>query len=283
MAKKGMALLDSVTGKVDTTETLVSCNTAHATFKSPSGSNASPYHAFGYMISPVAAKAATQLATTQEYGTANVARQAHVFVVCSGAGTATGGAGAVTLTVTGTTLGVDGTRATGQTETLIADITAATANKFVMSTAKFIGAVTFTLAVGATGHTAYALTFNYGFVSAFEFWGKKVTIQNFQVTGRAGATDTAYDCELLFIKNGATDWTYSADAFSPGPTALKKWSTLFSTERNIQSGERFGVQCDGLTQAVDGSAHEGVIVRITTGQNNAVESSDYRIRYRIDA
>lgn len=282
MAKLGNVLLDATTGKVAQAECLIQCNTAAATFKSPTGSSGT-FHAFGFFIAPAAAKIATQASPSQTLGTANVAYGAHAFIVASGPGAASGGAGAVTLKITGTSITMAGVRTAGDTEIIVADITAAVANKFIMSQKYWIGQVTFTLDPGGTGHTAYNLSFNYGFIKHFECWEKKSTIKNFEITGRAGANDTGFNVEVIYIKPNATDWTYSAAAFVPGPTPFLKWSTDMSTEKNLANGERFAWSRYNLSQAVDGTIEEGVVVRITTSVNNAVESSDLRLRYSVDA
>jgi hypothetical protein len=257
-------------------------NNIHATFKSPA--SAGVFHAMGFYEAPAAHAVLNQGATTQTMGSANNAYQAHAFIVASTAGTASGGAGAVTLVISGTSVSSSGTRTASDTEVIVPDITALSTNTYIESTKMWVGTVTYTLTVGATGHTAYALTFNYGLTSAMHFGEKNVTIRQFEATGRAGQTDTGFNIQLL--KHSKTGWTYSAAAFVAGGTVLLNMNTDFSTEKTITSGKRFHYHRKGLITAINGGAtatltdpNEGVVVRITTSQNSSVDTMDMRIFY----
>lgn len=248
---------------------------AHATFKSPAGASGR-FHCFGYYFAPAASKAATQAAATQTHGTANVAYGAKAFLVAAGAGTASGGTtGVGKITVSGTSVSDTGVRVQGDTEIIVPDTSVLTANQYVESTKYWVGQVTFTL--GQTGdRTAYALTFNYGFAKYFEFSERNVVIHRFEATGRAGAADTGFNIELL--RHDGTGWTYSASAFIPGGTVIASMATDYGPEKNLANGERFAWERYNVDAAVDGTlGNTGIVVRITTGANNAVESMDCRI------
>jgi hypothetical protein len=262
---------------------LLARNHIHSTFKSPAGAKGT-YHSFGYYQAPVADANLNQGSATVVLGTANGAYGAHAFLVAKQAGTVSGGTnGTATITLTGTTVTSAGVRAATQSEVIVADITALSANVYIESTKMWIGQVTYTLA--ATGdRTTFALDFNYGFVSACHFWEKKVTIRQFEVTGRAAVTDTAFNVQLL--KHSATGWTYNATAFVAGGTVLFDMASTYSTESSLISGERFHFHRKGLTTVINGAAvatltapNEGVVARITTGQNGSVDTCDIRILY----
>jgi hypothetical protein len=251
---------------------------AHAAFKSPTGSTGI-FHAFGYYKAPAGAKAFSQAATTQVYGTANGAYGAKAFVVTAAAGTASGGTtGTAKITVTGTSVSDEGVRTASDSEILLADVTAATANGYYETAKYWIGQVTFTIAATDDRDT-FALDANYGFAKYYEFGESKVIINKFEMTGRAGGNDTGFDVQLL--KHDGTGWTYSAAAFVPGGTVICSMATDYNTEKNLVSGDRFGYERYHLNTEIDGTVTmRGAVCRITTGANNAVESSDLRMEFK---
>jgi hypothetical protein len=208
----------------------------------------------------------------------NVPYAAHAFLVASGAGSAAGGSGAVTVTVTGTKIDDAGTRTPAYTETLVDDITALSANEYVEGS-KFIGQVTYTLEVGATGHTTYSLDFNYGFCKYEDFGNRNFTLTDFEVVGIAGANDAGVDIELLHHKTAG--WTYHATAFVAGTTPITDFVTVNSTESDLDSGLPFAFKRAGLATPIAGAASEGTLVRLTTAVNNAVENATVHIGARV--
>lgn len=255
------------------------------TFKSyflntPAGSSGT-FYAAGYYNAPAADANLTQAGATQTLGEANVPYAAHVFVVAGDAGTATGGTGAVTITVTGTTINDAGTRAESQTVTLVSDITTMATDGYYETTEKWIGQVTITLEVGATGHTAYAADFNYGFAKYEDFGNRSFTVKDFEVVGLAGATDGAFNCQLIHHKS--TGWTYDATAFVPGTGAITgtDFATVNSTESDLDASLPFAFKRANLSTVVDGTGLEGLIIKVVTGQNNAVEFLDAHIGVNI--
>jgi hypothetical protein len=254
----------------------------HATFKSPT-STSGLFHAFGFMQAPAASVNLTQASTTQTYGTTNNPYQAHAFVVASAAGTASGGStGTAKITITGTSFNATtGARTGADSEIIVADVTTASTNKYYESAKTWLGQITYTIAT--TGdRTTFAFRFNYGFISAEHFVEKSITINQFEVTGRGGNTDAGFNVQLTKTTLAGTGWTYSAAAFVPGGTVLWDMATEFVTERAVASGIRFHFHRKGLTTVINGLADEGVIARITTTQNNAVESCDLRIFYTLN-
>lgn len=248
---------------------------AHATFKSPSASSGN-FHAFGFYEAPAADANLTQLSATQTLGSANNVYMAHVFIVAASGGTVGGtGTGTAKITITGTSITIAGVRTPADSEVLVADITALITNQYVESTKMWAGTVTLTLAP-TVDRSEYAVDFNYGYASAHHFFEHTVQIKQFECTGRAGATDTGFNIQLL--KHSSVGWIYHATAFVPGGTVLFDMNTDLNTEKNITSGKRFHYHRKNLTNVIVGSI-EGVVVRIITGQNNAVESMDMRLNF----
>lgn len=280
----GLRILDA---KINEFNNLNNSDVVHATFKSPAATTGT-FHTFGFYEAPAAHKVLTNAATTQTLGTANNAYTAHAFLVSKDTPAAPSGGttGTAKITVTGTSITDNGVRQAGDSEILVADITTLTANKYVQTVKTWIGQVTFTIA--ATGnHTVFSATCNYGYAAPYIFGERKVEIYSFEATGRGGAADAGFNVELL--KHSTTGWVYSAAAFIPGGTVICAMATDLITEKEIASGKRFKYFRDDLDYEIDGTYNgenygshtdsEGVVVRITTSQNNAVESSDFRINY----
>jgi hypothetical protein len=253
-----------------------------ATFKSPP-SLFGRYHAFGFYEAPAAASARNQGALTQTLGSANNAYESHVFVVASGAGTASGGTNGVPrLTITGTSFSATtGTRTASDSEVIVSDCTTATTNKYYESAKTWLGQVVLTLS--QTGdRTTYAFTFNYGLASVTHFAERSVTLNQVEMTGRAGNADTGFNVQFLLHTPAGAGWAYSAAAFVPGGTVLWNMDADFVTEKNLVNGVRFHYHRKGLTQIINGAADEGFVARITTGSENSVESSDLRVFYTVN-
>jgi hypothetical protein len=151
-------------------------------FQSFSGSSGTNWAAGFYEL--VAADLnLTQAAATGTVGAANVPYGAHAILVASGAGAASGGAtGTADITISGTSVTEAGVRTTSDTEVLVADVTAMSANEYFESTKLWIGQVTYTIA--ATGdHTTFSADFNVGLVN-YEKWGDQdVVLTGFEASG----------------------------------------------------------------------------------------------------
>ena len=233
------------------------------------------YYVGGYYNAPAAETDLNDGSTTQTLGAADVPYGAHAFFVAKAAGTASGGStGTAKITVSGTSITDAGTRNASGTEIIVADVTAMTTNKYYETALKWIGQVTYTIA--ATGdHTTFTGLGNYGFAKYEDFGNRSFTVTDFEVVGTAGAADAGLDIELLHHKD--TGWTYHATAFVAGTTALAKFSTDYSTESDLDSGLPFAYKRASMSTSVAGSGSEGTLVRLTTGQNNAVENATAHI------
>lgn len=234
------------------------------------------YYTHGYYVAPLTSVALTQASPTQNYGDTNQPYGAHAFLVASGAGAASGGTGAVRIRVSGTSINDLAVRTAGDSEVIVADITTMSLNAYYETTKKWIGAITYTLenAPGST-QTTFNATFNYGLAKYEDYGNRDFTVTDFEVVGRAGASDTGFDIELLHHK--ATGWTYHATAFLPGDTPICKMSTDYVTERQLTNNGRFAYKRAGLSTVVNGDTLEGIVVRITTTSNNAVDNAAVHI------
>ena len=225
----------------------------------------------GFYEAPVTDANLTQASTTVTYGTANRATAAHAFLVAAAAGSVN--TGSCSIVVSGTSITGAGVRATGDSETIVADITAMTTNAYYETTKKWLGQITYTLT--PSGATTYSADFNYGFAKYEDFGNVNFTVREFEATGYAGANDDDFDIQLCHHKS--TGWTYHATAFVAGPAAIVTLSTDYSTDDQLDSGQHFAYKRTGLSTFVSGSGSEGIIVRIVTTANNSLEYADIHV------
>lgn len=247
-------------------------NSSFKSYSQLSHSGFGSYFAAGYYDAPLTDANLSQASLTQTYGTANAPYASHAFIVAGGAGVVD--TGVVGLKVLGTRIQDDGTRTTSYEEVLSADITTLATDQYVEA-AKFIGQVTFQLYVVSGTPTAYTLDFNYGFAKYEDFGNRKFTLQDFEIVGECGATNVLFNVGIMHHKH--TGWTYSAAAFVPGTGYLYDMSTDHQTEADPVSGDYYAYKRAGLTDIIDGSNSEGVLIRAITGANNQIEIQDCHI------
>ncbi|MDD5412551.1 MAG: hypothetical protein PHF31_14265 [Methylobacter sp.] len=228
-------------------------------------------YAAGFYEAPLASAALTQAAATVNYGAANRATAAHAFLVASGAGSVN--AGSCSIVVSGTSFMGDGTRVPGDSEVIVADITAMSANQYFETSKKWLGQVTFTLT--PSGAATYSATFNYGFTKYDDFGNVNFTVNQVEAVGLAGANDADFDVQL--IHHNSAGWTYSAAAFVPGPAPVLSLVTDYATDDEIDNGYGFAWKRRDLSIDVEGSMSEGVILRMVTTANNAVQFCNMHI------
>jgi hypothetical protein len=230
----------------------------------------------GYYKAPDTDSNLTQASTTQVYGTANGSYAAHAFIVAAAAGVTDGSD--LVLTVTGTSINDSGVRTTSDSEIVVADATAASTDQYLETSKKWIGQITYTLS--STGGTTFNFDFNYGFAKYEDYWNVDFTVAGLEVTGLANATDSSFDIELLHHKD--TGWTYAATGFVPGDGAIAQFSVDHATESSLINGDNFAWKRDNLTTFVSGGNGEGILWRITTGQNNSVQIAAHHARAVIE-
>lgn len=240
-------------------------------FSSPSGAGAATRYSGGgwYDFSATDANL-DQGGTTQTFGTSNVSYAAHASLVAASSGTATGGSGAITIVVSGTSITDEVNRTTSDSETIVSDITAMSANEYFETNKKWIGQITYTITVGGTGHTAYAADFNYGLSKYEDFANQSFTVTGIQVAGEAGASDSNFN--IILFHHSAAGWTYAATGFVPGGVQLANMNVDHDTETDLSNGKPFAWKRTDLNTDVNGNDSEGVVVRIDTSAAKAVES-----------
>lgn len=252
---------------------------------SPAGTCASPNYCYaaGEYNGDAADKNLTQASTTGTHGTANEASGARAYFVF-GAYAAAGGSGSAWVTVSGTSITDAGVRTTSDSEIIVADLSAGVLNQYYQTDSKWIGLLTYTLVCsGACTQTTYSADFNTGAVK-FEDFGTRgkmgYTVTDFEVTGLAGANSAVFNMELL--KHSATGWTYHATAHVPGNGVIVSLTADYVTETQLINGQPFAYDRAGIEEFIDTNAtiKEGLIIRITTGANNAIDFGNAHIGIR---
>jgi hypothetical protein len=227
-------------------------------------SGASGSYYVGGFYNLVAAKTTLTIGgtVTRTMGTALDAKAARAICVVSGAS-----AGATVLTVTGISIDDNGTRNDTDTEVLIADCSAISANDFFQSSKKWLGQITYTLSGGTGGD---ALSFNYGFIRSKSNCNTNFTLKSLVFFALGGATDTGINLELIHHK--LTGWTYNASAFTyPTANRIIMFSTDYGTNTRIASGTYINWRRSNLSTAIAGATGgEGYVVRLTTTANNSI-------------
>ncbi len=239
------------------------------TYKSRDTATGLNYVAGYYNASATEATLANGGATVT-HGGANHPYAAHAFIVSEGNGTTNGTT--LVLTVSGTSITDAGVRNAGGTEVIEATALVSATNSYYETILKWIGTITYTL---TSDGGVFTYDFNYGFVKYEDFGNRAFTLNDIEAVGLADANDAAFDIEILHHK--ATGWTYAAAGFVPGAAALYKMTTIHSTESDIDNGEPFAFKRAGLSDSMDGSNGEGIIIRITTGAAKAVAYMDLHI------
>jgi len=228
--------------------------------------NAATNYFGGFYEAPAADATLTIGGTvTQTLGTAGEVKAAHAFCVASAAGGTD-----LVLTVTGVSITDLGVKNDSDSEIIVADTDAAVTDQYFETSKKWLGQITYTL-TGSSG----AFTFNYGFCKYEDFGNRSFTITDFEVTGTGGASETGLDIQLL--RHRSTGWTYSAAAFVPGDGTVCDLATDHGTNNNLTNGESFAYKRASLATVVQGSASEGVIVRVVTAVNNSIRDASIHV------
>lgn len=241
-------------------------------FSSPAGSSGIFYSA-GYYNWATADANLDQASPSVTHSAANVASACHIGIVAGGAGVVD--TGIIKLTVAGTTIDDNGTRAPSQTIDLVADITTLSTDQYVETTEKFIGQVTIALVTASGSPVNFSLDINHGCSKYEDFGNQAFTVNTLECVGLAGATDTGFNLKLFH--HSPTGWTYAATGFVAGGTVLANMNTDYSTEQNLANGESFAYKRINLNTDIAGDSTEGLVLEITTGANKAVEIMDIHI------
>lgn len=246
-------------------------------YLSTQGQNAGIFYTAGHYDFADADANLTQAAATVNHGVANEPHSGHIGIVMGGAGTASGGAGAVILEVSGTSISDEtGARVESDTEIVVSDITAVALNEYYETAKKFIGTVTITLknADGST-QTTFAADFNYGHCKYTDLDDSDFDLVSFQADGLPKANDAGFDVRLL--KHSAAGWTYAETGFVAGNGEVCSLATDYGTESDLAAGESFAYKRKNLNTAIQGSGSEGYVIEVTTGANNSIEFMTCRV------
>lgn len=233
-------------------------------FSSPSGTSGT-FYAGGYYFFNSGSDDFNPAIT---YGTANVSYAAHFSFIC-----AAGGAGGTdtVVRVTGTSITDSGTRTTSDTEDVTID-DAGASGAYYETSKKWLGQVSIEKQSGPD------ILCNYGFSKYWDNNNNDFRIVGLEITGRAGANDSAPNFSLIHHKS--TGWTYNAGGLPTPPTPIVDMNTDHNTEIQLVNGQNFAWKRDNLATNVMGADGEGTIMKITTSANRAVDSSNIIIRIR---
>jgi len=232
----------------------------------------------GFYFAPAAEAALTNAAPTQTLGTAQTAYGAHAFWVSAGDG-ATDGSDLV-ITVTGASITDLGVLNGSDSEVIVADAVAASSavNTYYETTKKWVGQVTYTLS--STEGFAYNASGNYGFAKYEDFGNRDFTVADFECTWEGLVT--AADNNISLLLHSDVGWTHSAAAFDPGGTVITDLDTDYGANDTVTAAQPGAYKRAGLTQAVDGDALEGVVIKVDAPTDSTFDAINCHIGVTFD-
>lgn len=237
------------------------------------GIGAGVYYLGGFYDSPTTDANLDQGSLTIAHGDANNPYAGHAFIVAGGAGSTD--AGQVGLRIRGVSITDLGTLTDPDTIVITDDITTLSTDDYLETPEKWIGTGTFELYEVSGSPVNYSLDFNYGYAKYEDLINRDFTVNSIEAVGLAGATDASFDISLLH--HTSANWTYAASGFVPGNGEIASFSGVMAPYDNITNGEQYAWKLLNLDTFIDGDAEEGIIVKITTGTNNSVQSMDVHI------
>jgi len=196
-------------------------------------------------------------------GSANVAYHAHAFIVLGATSTD------MVVRVTGTSVDEAGNRVASDTEDI--DTSGGSANDYFETPKKWVGQVSLSLQSG-TG-----VVINHGLCKYWDNQNSDFRITGIEVTGRAGANDTAPNFGV--IRHAPEGWTYSVGGAIP-PAYVADMQTDYDTEYQFVNGEHFAWKRIGLSEEINGSGDEGVICVVETNANKSIEMCNWTFSIR---
>ena len=232
------------------------------TFSSPSGGSGTIYAGGHYRFGATD----NDFNPGINFGTANGAYGDHIFLVAAAG--ASGGTDTV-VRINGTTIDDSATRTAGVNVDLTLD-DAGAAGAYYETSEKWVGQVSITKLSGPD------LLCNYGGAKYWDDNNEAFKVEGVDVTWLGGANDGG--ANLILRHHKATGWTYNAGSTPTPPTAIASMNTDYVTEINILNGEEGAWKRTDLTENVDGSASEGIIIEIITTANKAFEIGNFLIR-----
>jgi hypothetical protein len=240
------------------------------------GIGSGTYYRAGFYDFTTTAVTLNQATISDNFGAVNNMYSSHPFIVCSGAGTVD--AGVIGVRITGASIDDNGVRIPNDADTVITDITSVSTDQY-FEAKKFIGRVTYELIVISGSPTTYSFTYNEGTAKYDDLGNNDFYITGVEAVGLAGATDASFEIELLHHKT--TGWTYAATGFNAGNGVIATTLDL-APENDLISGEPFSFKISNIAEFINGSGIEGYIWRITTTNNNTIQSMDMHVSYALD-
>lgn len=183
------------------------------------------------------------------FGTANVPKSAHVFVV-----TGAVPANEVTIRVTGTSIDDNGTRIESDTDDIV--IPAGTAANSYFEVKKFNGVVSIETISGTP------IACNYGWSKYHDANNNDFELIGLECLWESDATDSGSNIEL--IHHRADGWTFNGGASATPPTPVVSRAGDFGAENVNAVGPGAWKRAD-LSTIVRGSEAEGLLFRVTSG------------------
>lgn len=197
-------------------------------------------------------------------GSANAAYGAHAFIVIGAASTD------MVVRVSGTSIDEQGGRIPGDFQDL--DTSGGVLNDYFETPKKWIGQVTISLQSG-TG-----VPINDGLCKYWDNQNSDFRITGIEVTGRAGANDSAPNFEIL--GHEPRNWTFNVGNPPTPPPPQAGMQTDYNTEYQFVNGEEFAWKRIGLSVEIEGSQAEGIIMRVTTSANRSIEMCNWTLSIR---
>ena len=188
------------------------------------------------------------------FGTANVARAAHAFIVV-GAVPAAAVNILVGATASGSGIDDNGVRTAGASETIVIPGGTAVGTYFETGT-KFNGQVNFSVSSGTP------ISCNYGWAKYHDIGNQDFIVLGLEALWESDSTDSTSNISLQY--HSATGWTYNASGPVTIPAALVDRSTDFGADNTHQVGAGAWKRTN-LSQTVIGSGSEGVLLLINSG------------------
>jgi hypothetical protein len=200
------------------------------------------------------------------FGDVDRAHGSHFFVV-----TGAVPVDEVTITVTGTSINDDGVRVAADADTIV--IPAGTPVNSYFEVKKYNGQVTVETTAGT------AITCNYGWAKYHDFNNQDFEVIGLEAIWASEATDDASDLALLHHK--AEGWTFNGGAEPDPPTAIARRSTDLDPEDEHIDNTIGAWKRTNLATEVAGSASEGIIVEIVSGQAGVGNQSFRNLNFEV--
>lgn len=270
----GISFVDSENGVIGTLPINLPRSNLNGSYGfSSRGIGAGTYYKAGYYDWESTSTTISQVGPTQTLGNSLESKASRPGIVPSGPGTVD--AGQVGLRVIGISDSESGSQIAGVTNVISTNITELVTDTLYETDSKFSGQVTYELFVVSGSPTTYSLTFNYGWSKYEDFNDQDFTIKGIDCVWLSAATDS--DFEIRLLHHATNDWTYASTGFVPGGYVIASKSSdqqLAGSTINNYDGAWKRTNVDFF---VDGNADEGVVIEITTGQNNTIQTMDINV------